>query len=200
MASPAASRTASETMSCEPTSLLRLSRRDARFTVSPMTVYSLRRGEPTVPATAWPIWMPMPRRIGQGLPTLLASTALEHLARRLDGVRGLKRIVDRRAEDGEQAVAQKLVHDAVVPIDDVDQDFENGVEAGDDLGRRAAARGCGEAANVDEHHAHPPHFAELGRADGEKPLDHARRDVLTEQVGHSVAGRRGRERPLGNGS
>ena len=187
-------------MSCEPTSLLRLSRREARFTVSPMTVYSLRRGEPTVPATAWPMWIPMPRRIGQGSPTLLAPTALEHLARRRDRVRGLRGIVDRRAENGEQAVAQELVHDAVVPIDDLDQDLENGVEASDNLGRRARARGRGEAADVDEHHANPPHFAQVGGADRKQPLDHARRDVLTEEIGQFVAGRRGRERALRNGS
>ena len=105
-------------------------------------------------------------------------------------------IVDWRAENGEQAVAQKLVHDPVVPIDDVDQDLENGVEAGDDLGRRARARGGCERADVDEHDADPPHFAELGRADRDEPLDHLRRDVLTEEVGHFVAGRRGGERPL----
>ena len=106
----------------------------------------------------------MPRRIGQGLPTLLVDGA-QHLTRRLDGVRSLQRIVDRRAEDGEQAVAQKLVHDAVVTVDGVDQDFKNGVEALDDLGRRSTARGCGEAADVDEHDANPPHLAKLGRAD-----------------------------------
>ena len=120
----------------------------------------------------------------------------QHLARRLDGVRGLERIVDRRAEDGEQSVAQKLVHNAIVPVDGVDQDFKNSVEALDDLGRRSAARRRGEAADVDEHDANPPHFAELGRADPEQLLDHPWRDVLTEEVGHFVAGRRRGERAL----
>ena len=96
-------------------------------------------------------------------------------------------IVERRAEDGEQTVAEELVHNAVVPVDDVHQDFENGVETLDDFGRRPGARRCGEAADVDEHHANAPHLAEVGRADREQPLDHARRDVLAEEVGHFVA-------------
>jgi hypothetical protein len=90
-----------------------------------------------------------------------------------DGVRRLKRILDRCPEDGEQAVAQELVHYAIVRIDDIDQDLENGVDAGDNLGRRAPARCFCEVTNVNEHDADPPHFAELGRADGEQPLGHA---------------------------
>ena len=53
-----------------------------------------------------------------------------------------------------------------------------------------------KAADVDEHYANPSHFAEFGGAHGKKPLDHARRDVLTEEVGQFVAGRRGGERAL----
>ena len=74
-----------------------------------------------------------------------------------------------------------------MPIDNVNQDLENSVEAGDDLGRRARARGRRKTADVDEHDADPPHFAELGGADRDEPLDHSRRDVLTEEVGHFVA-------------
>ena len=195
IASGAASRTASETMSCEPTSLLRLSRRDARFTVSPMSVYSLRRDEPT--ARRPPDRYGYRCRGGSAKGCRHCSRRWpEHLARRLDGVRGFKRIVDRRAEDGKQAVSQKLVHYAVVTVDGVDQDFKHGVEALDGLGRRSTARGCGEAADVDEHDANPPHLAKLGRADRQQLLDHPRRDMLTEEVGHFVAGRRRNERPL----
>ena len=79
-------------------------------------------------------------------------------------------------------------------VDGVDQDFKNGVEAIDDFGWRSTARRCGEAADVDEHDANPPHFAKLGRADREQLLDHPRRNVLTEEVGHFVAGRRRSER------
>ena len=87
-----------------------------------------------------------------------------------------------------------------VPIDNVDQDLENGIEAGYNLSRRPAARCFCEAANVNEHDADPSHFAELGGADGgEKALDHTWRDVLTEQVGHSVAGGGGRA-PARSGS
>ena len=129
-----------------------------------------------------------------GMADIARLDAHEHLTRGGDGVRGLERIVDRRAENGEQAVAEELVHNAVVPIDDFDQNLEHVVKALDDLGRRSGARRRGEAADVDEHHANATHLAEFGRADREQPLDHARRDVLTEEVGHFVAGRRRGER------
>ena len=45
-------------------SLFSASTRAAKFTVSPITVYSLRRGEPILPATTSPKWMPMPMRSG----------------------------------------------------------------------------------------------------------------------------------------
>ena len=32
----------------------------ATFTVSPMAVYSIRRGDPILPTTARPVWIPMP--------------------------------------------------------------------------------------------------------------------------------------------
>ena len=52
-------------------SLVRASIREARFTVSPMTVYSMRplwpslSSAPMLPATTGPVWMPMPvRKLG----------------------------------------------------------------------------------------------------------------------------------------
>ncbi len=124
----------------------------------------------------------MPRRIGQEWPTLLASTLVRHLTGGRDGVCGLERVVDRRPEDGEQAVAEELVHNAVVTIDDFDQNLEDVVKALDDFGRRSGARRCGEAADVDEHHANAPHLAEFGRADCEQTVDDARRDMLTKRL------------------
>ena len=49
--------------------------RAAKFTVSPITVYSLRRGEPMLPATTSPIWMPMPIRSGHCDALLIRSLA-----------------------------------------------------------------------------------------------------------------------------
>ena len=87
-----------------------------------------------------------------------------------------------------------------MPVDGVDQDLKDVVEALDDFGRRPRSCRRGEAADVDEHDANPPHLAKLGRADREQLLDHPRRNVLTEEVGHFVAGRRRSERARGNGS
>ena len=81
-----------------------------------------------------------------------------------------------------------------MPVDDIDQDFEDGVEAGDDLGGRARPRGGGEVADVDKHHADPPHFAQFRGADRKQPLDHPRRDVLAEQIGQFVSRRHSGER------
>src|SRR5256885_6549839 len=61
-----------------PVSLVSCSNRAARFTVSPITVYSLRCGEPTVPVTASPIWMPMPTRSALSGRTRFQSRSEEH--------------------------------------------------------------------------------------------------------------------------
>ena len=164
----------------------------AKFTVSPITVYSLRRDEPTLPATTLPMWMPMPSRSGQSLPAFCALHRLEDLARR--GYRALAgvRILQRRAEQRQKAVAEKLVHDAAVAIDDLDQHLEGAIEPPHHLFRRALARGGGEAADIDEHHGHLVRVGGSVRVRAQQPLDHLRRDVLAEQVGDAVA--RGRSR------
>ena len=88
--SPSASRTAAEIRSCEPNSLFSASSREAKFTVSPMTVYSLRRGEPILPATTSPKWMPMPILSGQLVWRVDALHRGQHLACRGDrAVRGI---------------------------------------------------------------------------------------------------------------
>ena len=116
----------------------------------------------------------MPRRIGQGWPALLASMALNISRAALTAFAASSGVIDRRAENGEEAVTEELVHDAIVPVDNVDQDFENGVEPRDHFGGRALARRRGEAANINKHDADPPHFAELGRTDCKQTLDHLR--------------------------
>ena len=99
----------------------------------------------------------MPRRIGQAWPTLPALDRPQHRAPGGDGVAAARGIVERRAEHREEAVAEELVHDAIMPVDDLDEDGEDRFEPLDDLGRRAARARGGEAADVDEHHADPPH-------------------------------------------
>ena len=85
MASPAGRRAArgaaSDTSSWEPNCLLSCSNREARFTTSPMTVYSLRAVEPTVPVTASPGVQPDPddRRLD-----------LAAVAHRLDAIHDLE--------------------------------------------------------------------------------------------------------------
>ena len=51
-----------------PTILVSASTREATFTASPMAVYSMRRGEPMLPTTARPVWMPMPMARGVSPP------------------------------------------------------------------------------------------------------------------------------------
>jgi hypothetical protein len=46
-------------------------------------------------------------------------------------------VLDRGAEDGQRGVALKLVDEAAVPVDAVDDDAEELVEQADDLGRRS---------------------------------------------------------------
>ena len=60
----------------------------------------------------------------------------EHFARRGDRMlRGVGRL-ERRAEQRQKAIAEKLVHDAAMAIEDIDQDRERAVEALDHLLRR----------------------------------------------------------------
>src|SRR5436305_5062229 len=68
-----------------------------------------------------------------------AVVGLEHLAR--GGHRVMRSVIglQRCAEQREKAVAEKLVHDAAMAVEDVDQDREGAVEAVDDFLRRALA-------------------------------------------------------------
>src|SRR5262249_5777410 len=111
----------------------------------------------------------------------------KHLTRRGDGPFGRVRIVERRPEQREEAVAEKLVHDATVTIDNIDQDRESRIQPLNNLLRRAYAGGGRKAANVDEHHGYAPAIAPGGRAGCEQTLNHLRRDVLAKQVGHVIA-------------
>ncbi len=55
---PASLRVASETRTCPP--VVKDWMREARLTWLPTTPYFMRSGEPTLPTTTGPVWMPMP--------------------------------------------------------------------------------------------------------------------------------------------
>src|SRR5262245_15852158 len=65
---PAPSRTDSDTSSVDPNSLFSASMRKATFTTSPITVYSLRSADPTLPMIAGPACKAMPIRVGDTSP------------------------------------------------------------------------------------------------------------------------------------
>ncbi len=93
----------------------------------------------------------------------------------------------RRAEQRQESVAQKLVHDAAVAVEDVDQHGKGAVEPVHHFLRRARARAGGEAAEIDEHDGDAADVAVGLGALGHQALDHLRRDVLAEQIGDAVA-------------
>ena len=133
-ARPHAVQTSSETRMLEPSSLLSASMREATFTTSPMTVYSLRCAEPMLPTTASPAWRPMPTRVGGILPSATScSTRATMSSAASTAARARVVLGDRRAEDGHEAVAEELVHDAVSAHDGVDRRFEDDVQVVDDL-------------------------------------------------------------------
>ena len=81
----------------------------------------------------------MPMRSGQLGRLVDALVGFEHFARRGDRVmRGVVRL-ERRAEQRQKAVAEKLVHDAAMAVEDIDQHRERAVEPVDHFLRRAGA-------------------------------------------------------------
>ena len=81
----------------------------------------------------------MPIRSGQLDRLVDALVGFEHFARGGDrAMRGVVRL-ERRAEQRQKAVAEKLVHDAAMAVEDIDQHRKRAVEAIDHLLRRARA-------------------------------------------------------------
>ena len=137
--------------------------------------------------------MPMPIRSGQRVARVDALHRRQHFARRGDRVlRGVGRL-ERRAEQRQKSVAEKLVHDAAMAVENFHQHRERAVEPVDHLLRRARPRACGETAEIDEHHGDVADVAGGIGALDQQPLDHLRRDVLAEQVGDAIARGRGRD-------
>ena len=95
-------------------------------------------------------------------------------------------VFERRAKQGQKAVAQELVDDAVVAIDDVDHLGKEVVEQRHRLVGRPLAGHGGEAADIEEQHADFAHLARRIGQSGEQTVDHGGRNVLAEQVGDAV--------------
>src|SRR5439155_2842728 len=72
----------------------------------------------------------------------------QHVAGR--GDRAVRRLLglERRAEQREESVAEKFVHDAAMAVEDFHQHRERAVEAIDDVLRRTRARRGGKTAKI----------------------------------------------------
>src|SRR5215471_2230580 len=103
----------------DPNSLFSASMRNATFTTSPITVYSLRSADPTLPMMAGPACKAMPIRVGAMRPLeMRPSSSSMILTRGGQSICGVGAGVRQRgAEHGEEPVAEKLVYDAVVLVD-----------------------------------------------------------------------------------
>ena len=122
----------------------------------------------------------MPMRSGQLRRAVGPFVRRQHFARGGDRVlRGVGRLQG-RAEQRQESVAEELVHDAAMAVEDVDQHRERAVQPIHHLARRAGAGARGETAEVDEHHRDPADFAAPGGPLRHQPFDHLRRDVLAE--------------------
>src|SRR5206468_4063910 len=75
-----------------------------------------------------------------GAASVVALHRLEHLARRLDRAARRIGVGQWRAEQRKKTVAEELVDDAVVAIDDLDQHGERAVEPMHHFGRRTLPR------------------------------------------------------------
>ena len=123
------------------------STREAVLTTSPMTVNSTCPPPPIVPATTAPELTPIP--ISQA-PAVLLAHRLGHLERGRDAAVGVVGQRVRRAEHGQQAVADELVGVGAVLGQHRHDELVERVELGHDLGRRGLLGERGEAADVEE--------------------------------------------------
>ena len=130
--------------------------REAVFTVSPITAYSKRRSEPTLPDITGPELRPIPIRKPSPIPDVceppveLGELLGDHRASRRD--RQVRVIVrrHRRAERGHHAVAHVVDERAAVIEDRVGHQAQVPVEHVDHLIDRQRLRERGETAEVTE--------------------------------------------------
>ena len=158
-ASPQRSAVSRDTRMRRLASLVRPSMRLARFTVSPIAVYSWRFCEPISP----PPPAPMQADADVEVEIVGAQLALErlqrvgHVERAGDRAPRVVRLVEGRPPHGHDAVADELVERAAMAEHHVDLQREVAVEERDHL-LRAARPKRGEAADVGEEQRHlaPP--------------------------------------------
>ena len=96
-------------------------------------------------------------------------------------------VVDRSPEDRHESVAEKLVHDSVVFVDDVDHEVEQRIQIGHHRLRPFAGGVAAEVANVQKHHADVAQFAAEFHGLMQQLLGDLRRDVLTEDANRPIA-------------
>ena len=137
-------------------SLLSDSSRLARFTASPMAVYSsLCLSEPMFPTTASPVLMPMPMRRSAGPPGRGPARVQplqlgHHRQRAVGGAAGVVGRGERRAPERHHRVADELVERAAVVEDDLRHRAQVLVQHGHHLLGGELLRERGEAADVAE--------------------------------------------------
>ena len=116
------------------------SSRAAVLVVSPSAVYSSRRSEPTWPDITGPVLRPMPILKPSCMSVsrshwLKPSRRVEHVARGGERAVGVVGLLERRAEDGHDAVAHVGDERAAVVEDRLAHRGQVAVEGVDDLGR-----------------------------------------------------------------
>ena len=73
-------------------------------------------------------------------------------------------VIDRSPEHRHESVAEKLVNQPVVLVDDIDHEFEQRIQIGHHGLRPLAGRIAAEVSNIQKHHADVAQFtAELDR-------------------------------------
>ena len=153
-----ATRVDSERRIGPPSVFVRLSMRDAVLTVSPWTVYSSRRNEPTFPDMKGPLFdadthvYVLPESVRAQPVVEARETHFDHVACGRESAIGVVLDLDRRAERREEAVASVRDERPTVLEDRVARLVEVAVERIDHELGRAVLRERREPSQVGEHH------------------------------------------------
>ncbi len=138
--------------------------RDATLTTSPIAVYSVVPA--TVPTTTSPVLTPMRRCSGPSSLELFVDEPIErlvHLQGGTDRPVGIVLVRDRRAEEGQDGVAEDLVDGPPERLDVDDQPLERGVDQPFEALRVEMLRQRRVADHVGEQHGdHPPLLGRRG--------------------------------------
>ena len=94
---------------------------------------------------------------------------------------------DGGAKNRHEAVAEKLIDDAVVLVDDVNHEVEQRIQIGHHRCRWSVSREVAEVTNIQEHYADVAQFAGQFDRLSRQLLGDLRRDVLTEDANRAIA-------------